>query len=72
MKTKTINLKNSKNLSRNEMRSIVAGFGRAELTDETATVLCNDDTEYTIASCDTMEQACANNGGAKICSGGGN
>ena len=71
MKTK-INLKNSKNLSRNEMRTIVAGFGRAELLDENATVLCNDGTDYSIASCDTMEEACANNGGAKICSGGEN
>jgi len=70
---KTINLKTSKNLlSRDEMKEIVAGFGNAELFDETATVLCNDDTSHTVNSCDEMDTTCEGRGGAKICSGGGN
>ena len=69
---KTLNLKNTKNLSRTEMRAIVAGFGPddASLANETATVLCNDGTSYTIASCKEMDSACSGNNGAKICSGG--
>ncbi len=65
-----INLKNSKNqLSRDEMRTIIAGVS---IAGDTAQVLCNDGTEFEIESCDTMEAACSSNGGAKICSGGGN
>lgn len=66
-----INLKNSKNLSRNEMKKIVAGFV-PQLFDETATVTCKDNSEHTVASCDQMEAKCSGHGGAKICSGGGN
>ncbi|QHI36211.1 hypothetical protein IMCC3317_15700 [Kordia antarctica] len=70
---KTINLKNTQQISRSEMREIIAGFGNApSLMDETATVTCNDNTEHTISSCDEMEVKCATRGGAKICSGGGN
>ncbi|MBC8756616.1 hypothetical protein H2O64_18230 [Kordia sp. YSTF-M3] len=69
---KILNLKNTKNLSRAEMREIVAGFGEASLSDEDATVLCNDETSHTISSCDEMDAACEGRGGAKICSGGGN
>ncbi|PTX59521.1 hypothetical protein C8N46_109110 [Kordia periserrulae] len=71
MKT-TINLKTRKNLSRSEMKSILAGFGNAPELHNNATVLCNDGKEYSIKSCDTMEEACSLNGGAKICSGGEN
>ena len=67
-----INLKNSKNLSRTEMKGIVAGFGNASLMDETATVTCNDESVHTIDSCDQMEEKCSGRGGAKICSGGSN
>ncbi len=74
MKT-TINLKTKKTLSRTEMRNIVAGSGKApELHEEDATVMCNDETQHTVASCDqaNTDAACAGHGGPKICSGGGN
>ncbi|WP_158269190.1 hypothetical protein [Kordia periserrulae] len=54
------------------MKSILAGFGNAPELHNNATVLCNDGKEYSIKSCDTMEEACSLNGGAKICSGGEN
>jgi len=69
---KILNLKNTRNLSRSEMKEIIAGFGPddASLMSDTATVLCNDGTSHTIASCKDMDNACASNDGAKICSGG--
>jgi hypothetical protein len=70
---KILNLKNTRNLSRSEMKEIVAGFGEASLTDEGATVLCNNGESVSITSCDDMDKACEGiRGGAKICSGGGN
>jgi hypothetical protein len=69
---KNLNLKNTKNLSRSEMRTIVAGFGPPDpsLVSGTATVLCNNGKSYTISSCSEMDATCAGRGGAKICSGG--
>lgn len=69
-----INLKNSKNqLSRDEMRTIVAGSS-ASFANETAQLLCKDNKEFEIAECaeSVMIAKCANHGGVKICSGGGN
>ena len=64
---KTINLKNTQQLSRSEMREIIAGV------NETATVLCNNGEYVTISSCKEMDSACTGDrNGAKICSGGGN
>lgn len=70
---KTINLKTSKNLlSRDEMKEIVAGFGNPSLSDEGATILCNNGESEPADNCDNIETACKGKGGAKICSGGGN
>lgn len=71
---KILNLKNTRNLNRTEMRTIVAGFGQenASLANETATVLCNSGESETVNNCSEMDSACATEGGAKICSGGGN
>ena len=69
---KILNLKNTKNLSRAEMRTIVAGFGQvdASLASGTATVLCHNGESITIDNCGQMDAACEGKKGAKICSGG--
>jgi hypothetical protein len=69
---KILNLKNTKNLSRAEMRTIVAGFGSddASLTSNGATVLCNDGDSVPVDNCSEMDAACVGKKGAKICSGG--
>ncbi|WP_156168973.1 hypothetical protein [Kordia jejudonensis] len=68
-----INLKNSKNqLSRDEMKTIIAGNG-AFIQGDGAYVLCNNGDEVAVNDCSEMDKACeGSKGGAKICSGGGN